>query len=85
MLPFLTNIALEWGFPVLMVALLSSGLGVPIPEDIPLLLTGFLCEQKGIPVWHWAIGCFAFVMTRDLMVFTFGRKLPDRIVRSRLF
>ena len=85
MLQFLTDVALEWGFPVLMVALLSSGLGVPIPEDIPLLLTGFLCEQKSIPVWHWAIGCFAFVMTRDLMVFTFGRNLPERIVHSRLF
>jgi len=82
---FLTDFALAWGFPVLMLALLSSGLGVPVPEDIPLLLTGFLCEQKGIPVWHWALGCFVFVMIRDSMVYTIGRKLPDRIVRSRLF
>ena len=85
MLKFLTDIALAWGFPVLMAALLSSGLGVPIPEDVPLLLTGFLCEQKGIPAWHWAIGCYGFVMARDLIVFTFGRNLPDRIVESRLF
>ena len=85
MIEFLTDLALKWGFPVLMLVLLSSGLGVPIPEDIPLLLTGFLCHQKGIPVWHWALGCFGFVMARDLIVFTFGRMLPERITGSRLF
>jgi membrane protein DedA with SNARE-associated domain len=82
---YLTQVALRWGFPVLMAALMSSGIGVPIPEDIPLLLTGFLCEQKGIPVWHWALGCYGFVMARDLTVFTLGRTLPDRITQSRLF
>ncbi len=85
MFEFLTDVALRWGFPVLMVALMSSGFGVPIPEDIPLLLTGFLCEQKGIPAWHWALGCFGFVMARDLTVFTLGRSLPDRVTRSRPF
>ena len=85
MFEFLTQIALRWGFPVLVAALLSSGFGVPIPEDIPLLLTGFLCEQKGIPAWHWALGCFGFVMVRDLTVFTLGRSLPESVVRSRLF
>jgi len=84
-LEWLTDLALRWGFPVLMGALLSSGLGVPIPEDVPLLLTGFLCERKGIPAWHWALGCYGFVMTRDLIVFSFGRYLPERITHSRLF
>ena len=45
MLEFLTDLAVRWGFPVLMAALLSSGLGVPIPEDVPLLLTGGQADQ----------------------------------------
>lgn len=85
MLEFVTDLAESWGFPVLMALLLSSGLGVPVPEDVPLLLTGYLCAIKKMPWWGWAAGCFGFVMARDLLVFSFGRYLPERITESRLF
>lgn len=78
MLEHLTELALSWGFPVLLIALLSSGFGVPIPEDIPLLLTGFLCERNGLPVWQYALLCYATVITRDTIVFTVGKRMPQR-------
>ncbi len=78
MLESLTELALEWGFPVLLVVLISSGLGVPIPEDIPLLLTGFLCERQDLPVWQYAAFCFVAVLARDTFVFTMGKRLPER-------
>lgn len=85
MLEQLTDLALSWGFPVLLAALLASGFGVPVPEDIPLLLTGFLCEQKGIPWWFWALGCYGVVMVRDTLVFSIGRYLPERFTSHRWF
>ncbi len=85
MLETLTGLALSWGFPLLLAVLMSSGFGVPIPEDVPLLLTGFLCEREGLPVWPAAMGCYAVVMARDSLVFSAGRYLPERIVRNRWF
>ena len=84
MLENLTELALAWGFPVLLVVLMSSGFGVPIPEDIPLLLTGFLCDRKGLPVWEYALFCYVAVITRDTFVFTLGKRLPERWLEKPL-
>lgn len=57
------------------VVLLLGGFGLPIPEDVPLLLGGFFCSEAGgslsrlvvmIPLTYGA------VMAADLMVFWLG-------------
>ena len=60
--------------------LLLSGLGLPIPEDIPLLAGGVMCQQElaSLPVM---IGLtFCFVLGADLMLFglgcRYGRHVP---------
>ncbi len=72
------------GFTVL----LLCGLGLPVPEDITLLLMGYMTYQTlpdGSPRPHAWIGTAIFVgvagvMIGDSFMFFLGRKFGDRIV-----
>jgi membrane protein DedA with SNARE-associated domain len=81
----LTDLALSFGFPILILALISSGLGLPIPENIPLLLIGFLCEQRDLEVWIWAVLCLGIILTRDALIFALGRNTPRMLAQARWF
>jgi membrane protein DedA with SNARE-associated domain len=65
------------------IVLLLSGFGLPVPEDIPLLLGGFFCSEAGgslsrlivmIPLTYGA------VMTADLMVFWLGWRYGQQVI-----
>lgn len=85
MLEQLASAALDWGFPVLVVALVASGLGLPLPENIPLLLIGFLCERREIPVGTWAGLCLGIILSRDALIYALGRHMPTVVTSSRLY
>jgi membrane protein DedA with SNARE-associated domain len=68
--------------------LLSSGFGVPIPEDLPLLLGGVMCspiladELLGIGHLQWWIMiplCFVAVLGGDLTIFYLGRRYGHHV------
>lgn len=74
------------GYPVIFLLLLGAGLGIPIPEDVPLLATGVLAtSESGLSVAQGAAVCTAFVLTRDLIVYALGRRYGTAILRRRPF
>jgi len=74
---------IEHGYPVLFGMLLFSGLGVPIPEDVPLIAAGVLASQGGMGVIQASIVCSFFVLCRDLAVFTLGYRFGDVLLDGR--
>jgi len=74
---------LEHGYPVLFGMLLFSGLGVPIPEDVPLIAAGVLASQGGIGLIKISIACSVFVLCRDLAVFGLGYRFGDALLQNR--
>ena len=74
---------IEHGYPVLFGMLLFSGLGVPIPEDVPLIAAGVLATQGGMGVIQASITCSFFVLCRDLAVFTLGYRFGDALLEGR--
>ena len=61
--------------------LLISGLGLPIPEDIPLLAGGVMCQQE-LTELPLMIGLtFCFVLGADLMLFWLGRRYGRHVPR----
>ncbi|MCL2646840.1 MAG: DedA family protein [Phycisphaerales bacterium] len=46
----LTNFLIRFTYFALIFVLVIAGLGVPIPEDIPLLFSGHLCSKKHSPI-----------------------------------
>jgi membrane protein DedA with SNARE-associated domain len=68
------NLMSTWGYPVLFGLLFSCGLGVPLPEDIPLLLAGYFIA---IGKMHWVLAAacaWCGIVGGDCMLYTFGRR-----------
>ncbi len=68
-------------YVAIVTVLLVSGLGLPIPEDIPLLLAGMLCGMGRANIWVMVPLTFAAVVIADLMVFTMGRVCGHHVPR----
>jgi len=64
--------------------LLLCGLGLPIPEDIPIISAGYLIHL-GQSSWVSALlVCMAGVLIGDTLIFWFGRRLGNQLLQSRL-
>ena len=72
----------EWGgYFILFGLLFACGLGLPMPEDIPLLLAGFFIAQGKMNV---VIACFVAwlgIMGGDCVLYSFGRRYGLEITR----
>jgi membrane protein DedA with SNARE-associated domain len=70
-----------WGYPALLVLLLLTGVGSPIPEDLLLLTAGYLVFSD---VFDWPAALavsLAGVVISDVMLYSAGRHLAWRSMR----
>jgi membrane protein DedA with SNARE-associated domain len=49
-----------------------SGLGIPVPDDFPLLVAGWEISAGASPAWPTLLAAFAGVFVRDLAAFSVG-------------
>ena len=88
-----------WGYPVLFGLLFSCGLGLPLPEDIPLVIAGYFVANGKMHLGIAAVCAWLGILGGDCVLYTFGRhygmgitKIPligkhftaDRIKRAEL-
>lgn len=59
--------------------LLVCGLGLPIPEDLTLLVAGLLAANHKISLVGGMVAGFIGVLSGDLILFTLGRKFGKRV------
>jgi membrane protein DedA with SNARE-associated domain len=71
------------GYPFIFAALLGSGVGVPIPEDIPLIAAGVMAAAGGMGVWTASLACGVFVLIRDMFVFGLGYRYGVELLENR--
>ncbi|MFW6059959.1 MAG: DedA family protein [Phycisphaeraceae bacterium] len=64
--------------------LLISGFGLPLPEDIPLILAGYLCGEGYANPWIMFPGCFLAIVGADGIVFFLGRKYGHHVPKLPL-
>lgn len=75
----------RWSYLGLFLVLLAAGLGVPLPEDIPLIAAGYLVH-KGQADLHGMIATGLFgVLLGDSILFLAGRRYGMQIVEHRWF
>src|SRR5512135_3087292 len=72
-------------YPAMLVILVAASLGVPIPEDIPLLAAGVLLhEQPDIASWRGTIFvALVGIMSGDLVLYLLGRRWGADVVNHR--
>ncbi len=63
--------------------LLATGFGLPLPEDIPLLIAGYLCGQtSGHPhLWLMIPATMTAIVGSDVMLYYLGRWIGPSIHR----
>ena len=72
-------------YSALFMMLLGGAVGLPIPEDLPLLMSGVLVQQGTIDL-RWAfIVCYVGVMVGDGMIFFVGRKFGPALFNQKWF
>ena len=86
----------EYGYFAVFGILLLCGLGLPVPEDVTLVaggvISGLSCPSAEMS-WSTLAGChhvqrmlvvsLGGVLIGDLTMMTFGRRLGERVVKSR--
>jgi membrane protein DedA with SNARE-associated domain len=72
----------EWGgYFILFGLLFACGLGLPMPEDIPLLLAGYFVAQGKMNFAIAAIVAWLGIIGGDCVLYHFGRKFGLEITR----
>lgn len=72
------------GYPALFGLLFACGFGLPLPEDVPLIIAGALIA-KGSMTWFWA-GLLAWcgIIGGDVCLYFISRKLGPRVTKLPL-
>lgn len=71
-----------WGYPGILAMIVVGGLGVPIPEDVPLITAGVLAAYGGPNVWAASAFCLVFIVARDYAFYWLGRRYGLGILQS---
>ncbi len=75
----------KWSYLGLFLVLMAAGLGVPLPEDIPLVAAGWLVHKGGADLRLMIITGLVGVLLGDSILFYMGRQYGSQIVERRWF
>ncbi len=79
---YLTNLSSNIAYLIIFGILLACGLGFPLPEDVPLIATGYLIWDGTM---EWGVSILitmAGVLVGDTMLFYFGNKLGMKMLHN---
>ena len=63
--------------------LFACGLGLPLPEDVPLLIAGFFCAKDTMSLPIAAVAAWCGIIGGDLMLYHFGKRYGLEVTRVR--
>jgi membrane protein DedA with SNARE-associated domain len=73
---------IEWGgYFVLFGLLLACGMGLPVPEDVPLIFSGVLISQGHMHWWVAAPVAWLGILGGDTILYSLGRRFGEDITR----
>lgn len=73
----------KWSYLGLFLILIAAGLGVPLPEDIPLIASGWLVYRGEGNLYLMMLTGLAGVMVGDSLLFNMGRRYGDHVLEHR--
>lgn len=72
-------------YVTLFLALIGGALGLPIPEDLPLIAGGIAIHERMIHPALAFVVCYSAIITGDMFIFAIGRHFGPRLFASRWF
>jgi membrane protein DedA with SNARE-associated domain len=80
----LAELLLRFTYPAMIVLLSAAGLGVPISEDLVLLLGGAVASQGATKYWPTLVAGYAGVILGDVLIYNWGKRLGPRAYDHKL-
>jgi membrane protein DedA with SNARE-associated domain len=74
----------EFTYAGIFLILLLCGFGLPLPEDIPILISGYLAYKGTIEIWPALAVTAAGVLIGDIVIYSLGRWWGPRSSQHRL-
>jgi membrane protein DedA with SNARE-associated domain len=68
-----------FSYGVVFFVLLACGLGIPLPEDVALILGGFLVYEEKAQLVPMMVTGYLGIIIGDSMIFYFGRRLGTKV------
>ncbi|MEP0844680.1 MAG: DedA family protein [Phycisphaerae bacterium] len=75
----------QWPYLGVFLVLLACGLGLPLPEDVPLLTSGVLVHKELASLWVMIPIAMLGVLGGDCVLFFVGRRFGHRVVKLWFF
>ncbi len=82
---FFSELLHNWSHLGLFGVLLAAGMGLPFPEDIPLILAGLIVRKTDGSLLLMILTGLSGVMVGDSILFLLGRRYGSSIVERRWF
>ena len=64
-------------------ALIGGAVGLPIPEDVPLILAGILAHTGQADLQLLFFCCYSGIILGDLIIFSLGRRFGPTLLRKK--
>ena len=84
MYEFLQEYLVEFAYGGVFLVLLLCGLGLPVPEDIPIITSGYLVHLGTMSFWPALTVNLLGIMLGDLMIYGFGYWMGPKALEYRL-
>ena len=80
----LTQFLEEFTYAGIFIALFLAGLGVPLPEEVPVLTAGVLAHEQVVRWWLALPVCVLGVLSGDTVLYWVGRHWGERVLAWRM-
>lgn len=80
---YLTSMSSNVAYLAVFGILVACGVGFPLPEDIPLIATGYLVWDGTMEIWGALAITMAGVLIGDSILYYLGRKLGMKFLSSK--
>ena len=77
----LTQLIIHFTYPGVFLILLATGLGVPIPEELPIVIAAMMARWEVMHWWGALLSCLGGVLAGDMLLYTLGRHFGRRILQ----
>jgi membrane protein DedA with SNARE-associated domain len=76
----LTELIGSFTYPGVFLVLLATGLGLPIPEELPIVIAAMMSRWEVMHWWGALLSCLGGVLAGDMLLYVVGRHFGRRIL-----
>ena len=77
----LFDLIVHFTYPGVFLILLSTGLGVPIPEELPIAIAALMARWEVMNWWGALLSCLGGVFAGDMLLYWVGRHFGRQILK----